>query len=171
MNIIPKKEINKIGLLIYEAENCGAVHVAKKNGIPVVLIKPSEYLTQIEYQNEILKSLKRNNISHIFLLGFQYLILKEILDAYPNKIMNVHPSLFPSFLATKTAIQDALNYGVKITGITTHIIDNEYDKGIILYQEPIRVKEGDTFESLYPKFSQIGISIILKTMNRIESGK
>ena len=110
-----------------------------------------------------------NWITHIFLLGFEHLIRKQMLDAFPNKIANIHPSLFPSFLATKTAIQDALDYGVKVTGITTHIIDDRFDRGTILCQEPVRIDEGDTFDTLYPKFSSKGLPLIIESMKLMEN--
>ncbi|NKI27103.1 hypothetical protein HCG49_11060 [Arenibacter sp. 6A1] len=73
-----------------------------------------------------------------------------------------------TIFVTETAIQDAIAYGVKITGITTHIIDDVYDKGIIIYQHPIKVGAKDTFDSLYPKFVKKGKKIILKTIRKIE---
>jgi len=91
-----------------------------------------------------------------------------MLKAFPNRIINIHPSLFPSFLGTKTAIQDALEYGVKVTGITTHIIDDKLDEGVILCQTPIRVDDKDTFDTLYPKFAEEGKVIIKETINKIE---
>lgn len=162
-------QTHKIGCLIYEAEKCGAAEAAKENDIPNYLVSPEKYKNQREYQLFILELLKKNEITHIFLLSYQYLILNDILSAFPDRIVNIHPSLFPSFLATKTAIHDALNYGVKITGITTHIIDEEYDKGLILFQEAIRIKENDTFESLYSRFPKKAIKLILKSMQKVES--
>lgn len=162
-------QIEKIQLVVYEEEDCGAALAANKYGVTTFKIKPNQFQNQIIYQQKILDKLRQYNISHIFLLGYQYLIRKEILTAFPNMIANVHPSLFPSFLETKTAIQDALSYGVKITGITTHLIDGEYDKGTILFQEAIRIEENETFENLYPKFSRIGLPLILKTMVKLEN--
>lgn len=162
-------QLEKIGLLIYETENCGAYLTATKHGIPTIQLKPDQFPNQKEYQLEILKHLKSGRVNQIFLLGYQYLIRREVLEYYQNRIVNVHPSLFPSFLGTKTAIQDALNYGVKVSGVTTHIIDSEYDKGEILLQEAISFEENDTFESLYPKFSEVGLNLILNTMYKIET--
>ena len=102
------------------------------------------------------------------MLNFKYIIKDDMLSAFPNRILNVHPSLFPSFLGTKTAIQDALDYGVKVTGITTHIIDDKIDEGNIICQTPIRINKNDTFDSLYPKFVKKGKKIIIKTIHKIE---
>jgi len=157
-----------IKLLIYESEPCGAADTAKENNIETIQLIKSHYPNAEEYQKKIIQEIKKRNIDYVFMLGYKYLIRKEMLKAFPNKIINIHPSLFPSFLGTKTAIQDALDYGVKITGITTHLIDNELDKGVILFQKSIKIKSIDTFDTLYPKFSEKGASLILKTMRFFE---
>lgn len=159
---------DKIGLVIYETEPCGAAEAAQMSNIKHLMIKPSSFETKEMYQGALLEALENENITHIFLLGYKWLVKAPLLNAFENRIVNVHPSLFPSFLATKTAIQDALDYGVKVTGITTHIIDHRFDRGTILCQEPIRIEEGDTFETLYPKFSQKGLPIIIDTMKMME---
>lgn len=163
-----KQPLSKITLVVYEQEPCGAAIEAKKNGIEAIQLQRRDFLTMEKYQNQLLLLLKKKGINHIFLMNYKYRVRHSLLNAFPNRIYNVHPSLFPSFLATKTAIQDALDYGVKITGITTHIIDHELDRGTILLQKAIKVKPGDTFDSLYPKFAKKGKKIILKTMRAAE---
>ena len=163
-----KTPASKINLLIYEKEPCGAAKEAKKHNIEVLMIKRMDFSIIDEYQKEILRQLCERDIDRIFLLNYKYRIRLPLLRAFPNRIYNVHPSLFPSFLGTKTAIQDALDYGVKITGITTHIIDHELDKGIILQQKAIKIRAGDTFDTLYPKFTKEGKKLILKTIRMVE---
>jgi phosphoribosylglycinamide formyltransferase-1 len=163
-----KLKNSEIALVIYESEACGAAEIAKLNNIDTLQVNKNEYANSNEYQNFILNELKKREINYIFLLGYKHQIKNQILNAFPNKIVNIHPSLFPSFLGTKTAIQDALTYGVKITGITTHIIDEKLDRGKILYQTPVRIKKNDTFETLSPKFSVKGLKLILKTIKKIE---
>jgi phosphoribosylglycinamide formyltransferase-1 len=157
-----------IDLLIYEQNECGAAEEAKKIGIATIQIKRNEFKDQSSYQEHITATLLNRNIDFVFMLNYKYRVRQKMLCAFPNRIINIHPSLFPSFLGTKTAIQDALDYGVKITGITTHIIDHELDKGSILCQKPIEVKPNDTFDSLYPKFVNEGKKIIVKTILKME---
>lgn len=157
----------EITLLIYDSDNCGAAETAKQRGITNLKIKRSNFKTSELHQEKLISTLKKSEIDFVFMLNYKYLIRKSMLRNFPNRILNVHPSLFPSFLATTTAIQDALEYGVKITGITTHIIDHEYDKGEILFQLPIKVTETDTFDTLYPKFRKKGKKIILRTMKSV----
>lgn len=160
----------EIVLLINDSEECGAVQAAKNNGIETLKISRADFKNSDSHQKKMIAELKKRNIEFIFLMNYKYLIGQEMLNSFPDRIINVHPSLFPSFLATKSAIQDALAYGVKITGITTHIIDDQYDRGIILFQAPIKVKTNDNFDTLYPKFKKKGKKIILKTMLRISRG-
>ena len=160
---------SSISLVIYESEPCGAAEKAREMGIETILLKRSDFSSIDNYQSELINIIKKSNIDYVFMLNYKYRIREEMLNAFPNRILNIHPSLFPSFLGTKTAIQDALEYGVKITGITTHVIDDKLDEGVIVEQVPIRVKKKDTFETLYPKFAKKGAKIIVKTIQKIEN--
>ena len=157
-----------IRLLIYQSEPSGALDAAREAGIEALQIIRKDFGSPEEYQQEIIKELKDRDIDYILLLSYKYIVRSDMLAAFPDRIINIHPSLFPSFLATTTAIQEALEYGVKISGITTHIIDDKIDEGTILCQEPIRFDEGETFESVYPKFAKTGGKIILDTISLIE---
>lgn len=156
-------------VLIYEDDPCGAATYAKTKGVAVYQVKRSSFSSLESYQQHLLKLLAPYKVNFVFMLNFKYLLKQAFLSTYPDRIINIHPSLFPSFLATKTAVQDALEYGVKITGITTHIIDDKFDRGIILRQKAIRIPDGSTFDSLYPKFRKKGKKIILETIELIEN--
>lgn len=158
---------SKIVLVIYEQTPCGAAEQAMNQDIDTLQIKKEDFPDMDTYQNHLLGELKSREIDYIFLMNYKYRIREALLQAFPGRIYNVHPSLFPSFLGTKTAIQDALEYRVKITGITTHIIDHELDKGMILEQKAIKIKDNDNFDSLYPKFVRAGKKIIIKTINSV----
>ncbi|RLD28362.1 MAG: phosphoribosylglycinamide formyltransferase [Bacteroidetes bacterium] len=163
-----KLKQSNIKLVIYEKEPCGAKKLAEDYGIETLKLIKQDFSNSISYQDKLIQEIKKKKIDYVFLLGYKYIIKEKMLNAFPNRIINIHPSLFPSFLVTKTAIQDALDYGVKLTGITTHIIDNKIDEGIILCQKGIKIRDNDTFESLYPKFAKEGKKIILKTIRIIE---
>jgi phosphoribosylglycinamide formyltransferase-1 len=165
-----KKKLNNstINLVIYESEPCGAKDYAEKHGIETLQVLRKNFTSNLKYQDHLITEIKKRNIDYVFMLNFKYIIKENMLNAFSNRIVNIHPSLFPSFLATKTAIQDALDYGVKVTGITTHIIDDKIDEGTILCQTPIKVADTDTFDTLYPKFAKKGKKIILDTIAEIE---
>ncbi len=160
---------SKISLVIYESEPCGAAEMAKNINVETLQLKKQDFDNALDYQKKIIEELQNRNIDYIFMLNYKYIIRENMLSAFPGRIINIHPSLFPSFLGTKTAIQDALEYGVKVTGITTHIIDDKVDEGEILCQVPIKVKDDDTFDTLYPKFAKKGAKLIIKTMKNIEN--
>ncbi|MCW5515610.1 formyltransferase family protein [Muriicola sp. Z0-33] len=157
-----------IKLLVYQSLPCGAAEAAENAGIETLRLERKDYASVEDYQQVIIKELNSRKIDYVLLLSFKYIIREEMLKAFPNRIINIHPSLFPSFLATTTAIQEALAYGVRISGITTHIIDDKIDEGTILCQEPIRFEENETFESVYPKFAATAPKLILDTISLIE---
>ena len=159
---------SNIKFLVYQSLPCGAAESAAIAGIESLQILRKDYSSTEDYQHRIIKELKSRNIDYILLLSYKYIIRKEMLETFPNRIVNIHPSLFPSFLATTTAIQEALAYGVRISGITTHLIDDKIDEGTILCQEPIRIEENETFESVYPKFAATAPKLILDTISLIE---
>ncbi|PHN93332.1 phosphoribosylglycinamide formyltransferase [Maribacter sp. 6B07] len=163
----PQQNFFDISLIIYESSDFSAIKIAKCNRIDVLQISRNTFKDSIEHQKKLIHEILSRKIDFIFLLNYKYLIKQEMLSTFPNRIINIHPSLFPSFLGTKTAIQDALAYGVKITGITTHIINHEYDKGIILNQVAIKINDNDNFELLYTKFRKKGFKIIVKTINKL----
>jgi phosphoribosylglycinamide formyltransferase-1 len=157
-----------IKLLLYQSKPCGAAAAAEKIGIETLRMQRRDHASAEAYQHKIAEELQKRDIDYIFLLSYKYIIRQELLDTFPDRIINIHPSLFPSFLATTTAIQEALAYGVKVSGITTHIIDDQIDEGTIICQEPIRFDDNETFETVYPKFAEKGIKIILDTFKEIE---
>jgi phosphoribosylglycinamide formyltransferase-1 len=156
----------EVCILIYEKEPSGALDKAISLGIPTLKMVRNVEETRNQYQHRICEELLKKEIDYIFLLGFEHIIRQELLDNFPNRIINVHPSLLPSFKGTN-AIYQALNYGSKISGVTTHIIDGKIDEGEILFQEPIKISKEDTFETLDPKFLEVGKQIILDTINSL----
>jgi len=111
-------EKSNLAVLIYEQEPCGAAEKAREIGVETIQIVKKDFSSLFLYQKKLIEILKERNIDYVFMIAYKYLILNEMLVAFPNRILNIHPSLFPSFLGTQTAIQDALDYGVKITGIS-----------------------------------------------------
>src|SRR5690606_21109636 len=150
---------SRIQLLIYEQVPCGAADEAAEQDIAILRVHRTDFPDMDAYQNHLLYQLESRKIDRIFLMNYKYRIREALLHAFPGRIYNVHPSLFPSFLVAKTATQDALEYGVRITGITTHIIDHDLDKGTIIEQKAIKIKINDNFDTLYPKFVQEGKKI------------
>jgi len=159
---------SQIKFLLYQDLPSGAAEAAQEAGIDSLRLIKKDFVNAEAYQKKIVDELKKREIDYIFLLSFRYIVREGMLNAFPDKIINIHPSLFPSFLGTTTAIQEALDYGVKVSGTTTHIIDHRVDYGEILCQEPIRFEDNETFETAYPKFAMTAPPLILKTIEKIE---
>lgn len=159
-------EGHTIKLIVYENENNGVYDPASRLGIRMEQVLKSSFETAEAYYNELHRVLQREDVEYIFLLGYKHIIREPFLDLYENRIVNIHPSILPSFRG-KRAIQQALDYGVKVTGITTHLIDAELDRGTILCQRPIHIKKDETFEKLDLRFVEEGKLIIEDTFMEI----
>jgi phosphoribosylglycinamide formyltransferase-1 len=153
-----------ISLMIYEQHESEAVALSRECGIPCLYLPRTEFSSDEEHQSKILDTLIHHRIDFVFLLGFDKIIGGSLLQAYHNRIVNVHASLLPSFKGRRP-IERAIEYGVKVSGITTHFIDARIDRGIILFQEAISIKENETLASITPVFMEIGESIITQTIN------
>ena len=120
---------------------------AKQAHIPVLVMNKDLYANPIEADTLIVDSLKKAQVDYVVMAGYMRKVTPVMLDAFPHKVINLHPALLPSFKGAH-AIEDAFNAGVKVTGITIHFANEEYDRGPIIAQSPIEVKEDDTLESL-----------------------
>ncbi len=134
-------------LLVCDRPGAGVLERAKKLEIPVLLAVPSRFPSKNDYEKSVLESLKDQEVHSIALAGYMRLIGPLLINAYPNRILNIHPSLLPAFPGLH-AQRQALNYGVKVSGVTVHYVDIEMDHGPILVQKAVPVLGGDTEESL-----------------------
>ena len=98
--------------------------------------------------------LAERGVELVVLAGYMHLLTPPFLDRFPGRIVNVHPSLLPSFPGAH-AVEDALAHGVKVTGVTIHLVDEGLDNGPILFQEAVRVEDGDTLDSLHTRLQAV----------------
>ncbi len=120
---------------------------AKERGIAVVVIKNRDFKNKEEFDLELIRILKSNHVDLVILAGFMRIITPALLKAFPQKVMNIHPALLPSFPGTHGQKQ-ALEYGVKISGCTVHFVDEGVDTGPIIIQSAVQVFDDDTEETL-----------------------
>ncbi|WP_275527742.1 formyltransferase family protein, partial [Oenococcus oeni] len=102
----------------------------------------------------------------ILLAGFMRVIGPDLLLAFPNRIINIHPALLPSFPG-RHGIEDAFEYGVKVTGVTIHYVDNGVDSGEIIAQAPVRIKESDNLESLEKRIHRLEYRLYPQTLRQL----
>jgi len=145
---VTKQEINaQIKVVIYNNPDAKVQERAKKLGIPTVLINHRDYPSREDLDRAIIQTLAEYQVDLVIMAGWMRVVTKVLIDAFGDRILNIHPSLLPSFRGTH-AIGQALNYGVKITGCTVHIVSLEVDSGTILEQAAVPVLENDTVTTL-----------------------
>lgn len=127
---------------------------AREAGIPYFMFYPRKYPSKAAYEELILQQLMEAGVEYIVLAGYMRIIGPTLLNAYPKRIINIHPSLLPSFPG-KDAIGQALAAGVPLTGVTIHYVDEGIDTGPIIAQRPVFIDPGETRESLEPKIHAV----------------
>ena len=142
----------EICLVISNNPNAYALERAKKAGIKTEIVSRKEYADQREFENKLISLIKENGIELIVLAGFMCILSERFTSKYPKRIINVHPSLIPSFCGKGFyglhVHEAALEYGVKVTGATVHFVNEIPDGGEIIMQKAVEVCDGDTPETL-----------------------
>ena len=156
----------ELSLILSNNSDSFALKVAKKYKIPAQVIERERYINKEEFEKQILTILKKYCIEYIFLAGWKEIKSPYILSRFPEKVINIHPSLLPSFKGLN-AIDQALNYGVRITGVTTHFIDSSIDGGKIIDQVSVRIYKNDDFVKLDKKLFKAGSKLSIRTINKI----
>lgn len=155
----------KIVRVISNNPGAYALERAKAAGIEGVCVSPKEYAEREEFHKALLAAMNEAKPDLIVLAGFLVVIPKEVISTYRNRIINIHPSLIPSFCGTGyyglKVHEAALERGVKITGATVHFVDEGTDTGPIILQKAVEVKEGDTPKELQLRVMQEAEWVIL----------
>ena len=131
-----------------------AIERAEKHGIPCEVLSHKDYDSREDYDRDILELLKKYDIDFIVLAGFMRILSPVFVGAFKGRIVNIHPALLPSFPGVQAARQ-ALEYGVKYTGVTVHFVDEGVDTGPIILQEIVEINDDDTEETRIEKIHTI----------------
>ena len=178
LDAIEEKKITNAEAAVVISNNAGAYALerARKKGIPAVCISPKNYETREVFHRALLDELQKNQVDLVVLAGYLVAIPPMIVEAYPNRIINIHPSLIPSFCGTGfyglKVHEGALGRGVKVTGATVHFVDAGTDTGPIILQKAVEVREGDTPEILQRRvMEEAEWKILPKAIDLIANGK
>ena len=166
----------EIALVISNKENASGLDFASQNHIKTAVINHKNFASRQDFDQEMVKLIDNNNCQIVCLAGFMRLLSEWFVDRFQDRMINIHPSLLPAFKGEK-AVVDALNYGVKISGCTTHFVTREMDSGPIILQTAVEVLKNDTAELLaarilkqehiiYPKSLEIVCNQIIKNYKR-----
>jgi phosphoribosylglycinamide formyltransferase-1 len=136
-----------LAVVISNKAEAPALERARKHGAPAIFLDPKATPDREAYDAVILECLRKYEVGLVALAGYMKIVTRVLIDAYPNRIMNTHPSLLPAFPGLK-AQQQALDWGVKASGCTIHFVTEGVDTGPIIRQATVPVMEGDTAESL-----------------------
>lgn len=155
----------EIVLVISNKADAYALERAKKNGIETLVINNKAYSTRTEFEAKLIEAIDSRNIDIIVLAGFMCILTEGFTSHYPKRIINVHPSLIPSFCGDGfyglRVHRAALDYGVKVTGATVHFVNEIPDGGEIIMQKAVEIKDGDTPEILQKRVMEQAEWIIL----------
>ncbi len=162
----------EIVCVISDNPNAKALERARKAGIPAYYIPPGPKKTVLspEAEEKYIECLKKHGVELVCLAGFMRILKKKFLEAFPNRIMNIHPSLLPAFPGLR-AQKQALDYGVKVTGATVHFVDEGIDTGPIIIQRAVEVKEDDTEETLAERILKVEHQIYTEAVNLFAEGR
>jgi phosphoribosylglycinamide formyltransferase 1 len=140
----------EIQVLIYNNPSAKAAVRAENWGVPSVFLDHRKYKNREEFDGEIVQTLRQYDVEWVIMAGWMRLVTPILIDAFPDKIINIHPSLLPSFKGVN-AVEQAFAAGVKIAGCTVHLVCLEMDSGAILMQAAVPVLPDDTPETLHAR--------------------
>ena len=156
-----------VSLLVCDRHDAYVLERAKKLDIKPFVFDPKSYSSKKEYEQNILDVLRANDIHIICLAGYMRIVGDTLLEAFPNRILNIHPSLLPSFKGA-IAIIEAFEFGVKVFGVTVHLIDNTIDGGTIIAQRAFEY-HGDSLEEVEHRIHEIEYQLYPEAINTLLS--
>jgi phosphoribosylglycinamide formyltransferase 1 len=156
----------EVSLLVCDKQGAKVIERAKLAGVESFVFTAKEFTSKVEFETLIVEELQKREIDLVVLAGYMRLIGHTLLAAYPNQIVNIHPSFLPSFPG-KDAIGQAFRAGVKETGVTVHFVDEGMDTGPIIAQEAISIDVDDTLESLEQKIHEVEHVFYPKTLQSL----
>jgi phosphoribosylglycinamide formyltransferase-1 len=157
-----------IAVVISNRPEAGGLELARRRGLNAVAI-PSKGLDREVYDRLLVTELRKHQVHLVCLAGFMRLLSAGFVREFPQRILNIHPSLLPAFPGLDAQHQ-ALEHGVKITGCTVHFVDEFLDAGPILIQAPVAVLDGDTVESLSSRILEQEHRIYTEAINLVLAG-
>jgi len=149
----------RVVVCVSDRPTAGALERARRHGIPTAVLAPKDYPSPEAFGEALLEVLRAHQVELVALAGYLKKIPDNVVAAYRNRILNIHPSLLPAFsgpgMYGRRVHEAVLHYGVHWTGATVHLVDEEYDHGPIVLQEPVPVLPDDTPETLAARVLEV----------------
>jgi phosphoribosylglycinamide formyltransferase-1 len=159
-----------IELVVSSRPSAYGLKRAEKHGLQTLTLSKELYADPLVADEVIAAQLKMHDVDYVIMAGYMRMVHDPILAAFPNRVVNLHPALLPSFKGAH-AIQDAYDYGVKVTGVTVHFADEKYDCGPIIAQQALVVQEGWTVDELEEHIHQIEHKLYPNTIQLLAEGR
>ncbi len=159
-----------IVVVVSDRPEAMALERARRRGIEAVVCSPKDHPDRASHDRALRDLLRARGVDCVALAGYMRIVGPELIAAFPNRILNLHPALLPAFPGMH-AVEDALAWGVKVTGVTVHLVDEEVDHGPIVAQEPVRVREDDDVESLRARIHEVEHRIFPRAVRALLEGR
>jgi phosphoribosylglycinamide formyltransferase-1 len=147
-----------------------ALDRAARHDVEAIVVEPSAYPDRGNYTDTVRDVLVERSVDTVVLAGFMRVLGASFFEAFPDRVLNVHPALLPSFPGAH-AVADALAWGVRVTGVTVHLVDEQVDHGPIVLQEAIEVHDGDTWETLEPRIHAVEHRLLPAAVRALLDGR
>lgn len=159
-----------IVLVVSSRPDAYGIERARAAGIPTLVMNREKYADVLAADAQIVEALQEAGAEYVVMAGYMRKVTSVMLDAFPNRVLNLHPALLPSFKGAH-AIADAFNAGVKVTGVTVHFANADYDKGPIVAQRAVSVAENDTLDTLEAKIHDVEHVLYPEVIGLISEGR
>ncbi|MCI6273246.1 MAG: phosphoribosylglycinamide formyltransferase [Coriobacteriaceae bacterium] len=159
-----------IGLVVSSRPSAYGLKRAEAAGIQTLTLSKEIYADPMVADEIIASELRRAGVDYVLMAGYMRMVHDPILAAFPNRVVNIHPALLPSFKGAH-AIQDAFDYGVKVTGVTVHFANSDYDCGPIIAQRPVEIGEGWTVEQLEARIHEVEHELYPRVAQLLAEGR
>ncbi|HPP70502.1 MAG TPA: phosphoribosylglycinamide formyltransferase [Pseudothermotoga sp.] len=178
-SIIDKSETGelpaRVVVVISNKPDAYALQRAKNHSIPSYVVRPRDFVDQVSYEQKMIDILNTHKVELVVLAGFMKILSSHFVQAFRGRIINIHPSLIPSFCGKDfygiKVHQAVIDYGVKVTGATVHFVDENVDAGPIIIQRTVEVKDSDTAETIALKVHQIEHEILSEAITLFAQGR
>ncbi|MCL2403045.1 MAG: phosphoribosylglycinamide formyltransferase [Coriobacteriia bacterium] len=160
----------EISVVISNKPDAYGLERAKIAGISAIGLNPKDFADRNAFDQAALNELRKHQVDWVVMAGYMRLLTSTVLDAYPNKVLNLHPSLLPSFVGAH-AIRDALAAGVRMTGVTVHIANEIFDEGPIIAQRAVPVLQDDNHDSLAQRIHAVEHELYPEVLQLVAEGR
>jgi phosphoribosylglycinamide formyltransferase-1 len=159
-----------VALVLSDRSSAIALARAEAHGVPFAIVDRAAFPDRAAFDAAVLARLREAEVDTLVLAGYLRLLGPELVRAYEGRILNVHPALLPAFPGT-TSVADALEWGVKVTGVTVHLVDEEVDHGPIVFQEAIEVRDSDDWDTLEARVHEVEHRLLPAAVRALLDGR